>query len=47
MLYIGETARSVGEGVNEHLIKYETKDKNPVFHTQVEENTKVKDRAYY
>ena len=36
-LYVGETARSVDQRVNEHLIKYETKDKNSVFHKHVEE----------
>ena len=36
-LYIGETARSVGERINEHLTKYEKKDKNSVFHKHVEE----------
>ena len=36
-LYVGETARSLGERIGEHLTKYEAKDKNSVFHKHVEE----------
>ncbi len=36
-LYIGETARSVGERVSEHLAKYEMKCKNSIFHKHVQE----------
>ena len=36
-LYVGETARSVGERIGEHLTKYEVNDKNSVFHKHVEE----------
>ena len=43
-LYVGETARSVGGRIGEHLTKYEVKDKNSVFHKHVEENTAVKDK---
>ena len=36
-LYVGETARSTGERVNEHLTKYEVKDKNSIFQKHIEE----------
>ena len=36
-LYVGETARSVGERIGEHLTKKEVNDKNSVFHKHVEE----------
>ena len=39
-LYVGETARSIGERVNEHLAKYEVKDKNSVFQKHIEEKHK-------
>ena len=31
-MYIGETARSIGERASEHLVKYEQNEKNSVFH---------------
>ena len=34
-MYIGETARSIGERVNEHITGYENKSKNSVFHRHV------------
>ena len=36
-LYIRETARSIGERLGEHLNTYEIKDKNSVFHKQIED----------
>ena len=36
-LYVGETARSVGERIGEHLTKCEVNNKNSVFHKHVEE----------
>ena len=36
-LYVGEMARSIGERVNEHLAKYEVKDKNSIFQKHIEE----------
>ena len=36
-LYVGETVRSVGERIGEHLTKYEVNDKSSVFHKYVEE----------
>ena len=36
-LYVGETARSIGERIGEYLNKYEVKDKNPLFHKHIEE----------
>ena len=36
-LYVGETARSIGERVSEHLTKYEVKDKNSIFQKHIEE----------
>ena len=36
-LYVGETARSIGERVSEHLAKYEVKYKNPIFQKHIEE----------
>ena len=39
-LYVGEMARSIGERVNEHLAKYEIKDKNSIFQKHIEEKHK-------
>ena len=39
-MYVGETARSIGERVNEHLAKYEVKDKNSIFQKHIEEKHK-------
>ena len=36
-MYVGETARSIGERVNEHLTKYQVKDKNSIFQKHIEE----------
>ena len=36
-LYVGETARSIGERVSERLTKYEVKDKNSIFQKLIEE----------
>ena len=36
-LYVGETARSIGDRVCEYLTKYEVKDKNSIFQKHVDE----------
>ena len=36
-LRIGETARSVREIIDEHLVKYDAKDENSIFHKHIEE----------
>ena len=43
-LYVGETARSIGKRVSEHLAKYEVKDKTSIFEKHIEEKHGVKDR---
>ena len=36
-MYVGETARNIGERVSEHLTKYQVKDKNSIFQKHIEE----------
>ena len=36
-LYVGETARSIGERVSEHQTKYQLKNKNSIFQKHIEE----------
>ena len=34
-MYIGETARSIGERASEHLVRYEQNEKNSVFYKRM------------
>ena len=45
-LYIGKTARSIGERISENVNKYEIEDRNLIFHKDVDEMNVGKDRRW-